>query len=252
MGKKHKEFQNPPVIEAWIEFEIDLTEESVPWGEDAAKELIRKCFPEFKAVDFFGLAKVTVDSKTRKILETGVSFERVRAFTETRDRCIQAGRNVLVFNQIKKDTWPSFEERRDQALDALAKYMAFRQLNKLRTVALHYKDVVQIPRGDTNEIRLENYFTVCPRVPEDKFGALSHFTFTLNLPDFCKPASIILSMQNVPSSETHYRFVMDWHLTPKQEITDADTGKKWLDDAHDVNLDAFISAFTEKGLALFS
>ncbi len=167
--EKHIEFKNPPVIESWIEFYIDLTEESIPWNEDAAKDLIKKYFPDFKSMDFFGLAQVTIDPKTRNISPTNLSFERVKAFTETKDKCIQAARNMLVFNHIKKDNWPDFKERRDQAFDALEKYLTFRQINKLRSVALHYRDIVQIPREGKDTIRLEDYFTISPKVPEEKF-----------------------------------------------------------------------------------
>jgi uncharacterized protein (TIGR04255 family) len=254
MEEKRKEFKNPPVIEAWIEFEINLTDESVLWNEDVAKELINKNFPEFKKIDFFGLAQVTLDPKTRGVSSTGFSFERVKAFTEAQDRCIQASRNTLVFNHIKKNIWPTFTERRDQAFGALDKYLAFRHLNKLRTVALHYRDIVQIPKGDNGMIKLEDYFTISPRVPEDRFGALSNFMFMLELPNINKSANTLLAVGSDPSqksSDTHYRFIMDWHLTPRQEITDVANSRKWLNDAHDVNFDAFVSAFTEKGLALF-
>jgi uncharacterized protein (TIGR04255 family) len=254
MGKNNREFKNPPVIEAWIEFEIDLTEENAPWDKETSLAFIRTSFPDFTETEFRGLAEVKVDLKSMQWTPSKLIFDRVRAFTKEKDRCIQAGRNVLVSNQIKKDGWPRFEERRDQALNALAKYMAFRQLNRLRTLALHYRDIVQIPKGSTDMIQLDDYFTICPKVPEDKFGSLSHFGFTLDMLDFCEPARIILSMHDVPSlinSEAHYRFVMDWHLTPKQEITDVDTGRKWLDEAHNVNYDAFVAAFTKKGLALF-
>jgi hypothetical protein len=132
--------------------------------------------------------------------------------------------------------------------------MAFRQLNKLRTVALHYRDIVQIPKPDTGVIRLEDYFTVCPRVPEKIFGALTNFKLSLELPNFCEHASIILAIQSASTQEreeTHCSFDMDWHLTPKHEVTDVDVCRKWLDDTHDIVFDAFKSAFTEKGFALF-
>lgn len=252
--EKHREFKNPPVIESWIEFEVDLTEESISWNEDDAKELMKKCFPEFPKMDFFGLAQVQVNQKTREISPTGFSFERVKAFTESRDKCIQAGRNILVFNHIKKDTWPRFEERREPVFDALNKYMDFRKISKLRTIALHYKDMVKIPKDDKGEVKLEDYFTVCPRVPEDKFKAISNFSFSLELPNFCEAVNIVLAIQSIPPqniSDTNYQFAMDWHLVPKQEITDAKSGKKWLSSAHDAVYNAFVSAFSEKGLSLF-
>lgn len=255
MGKNRKEFKNPPVIEAWIEFEIDLTEENTSWDKETSLAFIRNSFPDFTETEFRAfLGDVKVDLQNMQSAPSKLIIDRVRAFTKEKDRCIQVGRNVLVFNQIKKGPWPKFEKCRDQAFDVLAKYMAFRQLGKLRTVALHYRDIVQIPKNSKNIIQLDDYFTICPKVPEDKFRSLSHFRFAMELPDFCEQARIILSMQDVPApmnSEAHYRFVMDWHLTPKQEITDVDIGRKWLDEAHNVNYDAFVAAFTKKGVALF-
>jgi uncharacterized protein (TIGR04255 family) len=252
--EKYGEFKNPPVIESWMEFEVDLTEESILWDEDTAKELMRKCFSEFPKMDFLGLAQVSVNQKTREVSQTGVSFERVKAFTESQDKCVQAGRNIFVFNHIKKETWPRFEERRGQVFDSLNKYMAFRQISKLRTVALHYKDMVKIPKDGKSEIKLEDYFTVCPRVPEETFGELSNFSFSLELPNFCEPAIIVLTIQSIPpqnSSDTHYQFAMDWHLVPKQKVTDVESSKEWLGNAHDGIYRAFIAAFTKKGLSLF-
>jgi uncharacterized protein (TIGR04255 family) len=255
MEKNNRELGNPPVIEAWIEFEIDLTEEIAPWDKETSLTFIRTSFPDFTETDFcLFLGDVKVDLKSMQSAPSKLIIDRVRAFTKEKDKCIQVGRNALVFNQIKKGPWPKFEKCRDQAFDALAKYMAFRQLSKLRTVALHYRDMVQIPKGSTNIIQLDDYFTICPKVPEEKFGAINQFRFAMELMDFCEQSRIILSMQSVPSQtspETHYRFVMDWHLIPKQEITDVDSGRKWLDEAHGINYNAFIAAFTEKGFALF-
>jgi len=255
MEDKRKEFKNPPVIESWIEFEINLTEESVLWSEDIAKELIKKHFPDFKTVDFFGFAQVTLDPKTRTFSPTNFSFDRIKATSENRDKCVQVARNMLVFNHIKKDIWPTFKERQDQAFDALDKYLIFRQINKLRAVALHYRDIVQIPKDINGLIQLEDYFTICPKVPEDKFGALSNFAFMLELPNIYDTVNTLLAVESdrsQKSTETYYRFIMDWHLTPKQEIIEVDASKKWLNEAHDVNYNTFVAAFTKKGLDLFS
>ena len=148
-------FKKPPIVEAWVEFKVNLTDESVCWDESTAKEFINKYFADFKRQEFFRLAEVKIDSKTGNVLETRRSFERIRAFTEDRDRCVQAGRNLLVFNQIRQGQkeWPGYERLRDSAFDALQKYLDFRTLNTLVGVSLHYLDPSSTPQI-CNSLRL--------------------------------------------------------------------------------------------------
>lgn len=249
-------FKKPPILEAWIEFKVGLTDESVGWDESTAKEFINKHFADFKQQEFFGLAEVKIDSKTLKVSQTGMFFERVRAFTKDRERCVQAGRNLLVFNQIRQgeEEWPGYERLQDGASDALQKYLSFRGLSTLVSVSVHYRDIVAIPKGKDGKIKLEDYFAVYPHLPNGSFGAMSWFRVVMQLPEACKGGNMTLSIQSLPAfgpSEDKGRFAMDWHVCSNQGIYDIDSALKWLVEAHSDISTAFERAFTQKGLCLF-
>lgn len=249
-------FKKPPVVEAWIEFKIALSDESAGWDENAAKEFIHKHFADFKQQEFFGLAEVKIDPKTRRVLQTGMLFERIRAFTKDRDRCIQAGRNLLAFNQIRQGVgeWLGYEQLQDGAFDALQKYLDFRGLSTLVGVSLHYLDIVAIPKGEDGKIKLEDYFTVYPHLPDGSFGAMSGFRIIMQLPETCKGGNVTLSIQTLPSfdpSEDKGRFAMDWHVSCNQGMYDINSVRKWLAEARNDLDGVFKSAFTQRGLDLF-
>jgi uncharacterized protein (TIGR04255 family) len=249
-------FKKPPIVEAWIEFKVGLTDESVGWDESTAKELINKHFADFKQQEFFGLTEVKIDPKTANVLETRRSFERVRAFTEDRDQCVQGGRNLLVYNQIRQGEkeWPGYERLRDSAFDALQKYLDFRTLNTLVGVSLHYLDIVAIPKGKDGKIKLEDYFTVYPHLPDGAFGAISGFRVAMQLPQACKGGNMTLSIQSLPAfgpSEDKGRFSIDWHVTSDGKTHDVDSARQWLEQAHKDLRGVFVAGFTEQGFAIF-
>ena len=255
-GYGQMEFKKPPVVEAWIEFKFALTEEARPWDESAAKEFVQKYYGEFKHVEFFGLAKVKIDLKTGAAKETDRSLERVRAFSEERDRCIQGGLNVVVYNQMKRpnEKWPGYECLRDGAFVALENYSNYRALSTLASVSLHYLDIMAIPREADAKIRLEDYFTVYPSLPDERFGSISGFGVVMDLPKLCKDAGSALSIRTLPPvgpEDDKARFAMDWHVTSKGGIGDWNSAREWLDITHRDLRGAFEAAFTKDGLKLF-
>jgi uncharacterized protein (TIGR04255 family) len=254
MEETCEKFPNPPVLEAWIEFEVDLTDENIPWNEETTKLFIKSAFPEFAKVNYFALARVEFNTKTKEWLHKDLAFDLVRAFTETQDRCIQARRDRLVFNRINKGNWLGFQTLRDEAFATLQKYKEFRQLHKLKSICLHYKDIVKIPREGTSGIDLAEYFNMFLNVPHSGFGVLEGFNFLVQLSGVCKDANTIVTLQSIPVADkeaTEYDFVMDWHTASTVPISDEDMAKEWLNDTHKGVYNAFISAFTEKGLAIF-
>jgi uncharacterized protein (TIGR04255 family) len=132
--------------------------------------------------------------------------------------------------------------------------MAFRNLHELTGVSLHYRDVVAIPRAAGSGIDLEDWFRVCPKVPEASLGGMSAFTFAVQLPSMCEKAISVLSVQNLPATgegELELKFLIDWQVNSANGIEDLEAAKQWLDRAHDVLDDSFEKAFTPKCLELF-
>jgi len=249
-------FKKPPVVEAWIAFKLDLSEESTKWDEDRAQLFIKENFEDFKIEGCFGFSKLFIDNKTHNIDpdKTQIIFDRIRAFTEQKDYCVQAGRNILVFNQINKERWPEYEAMRDRAIDALNKYMDFRDLHKLSSVSLHYRDIISIPKGENNLIELKDFFKVHPELPKEHFGALSGFSLSAQLGEIGEKAITNLTLHSLPQkdpSDDNAKFIMDWHVTSIEKFDNLDFAVKWLNKAHKDLKDGFESAFTEKCLNLF-
>jgi len=257
-------FANPPVIEAWIEFGFSFAEDTPYWDEARAEAFIRDYFKEsFKVNSYFGRSEITIDaSKGRPdFSKPRLIFERIRAASQAGDRYVQVGRNILIYNMLRKEKeWPEYSTLRSEALDAFDKYIDCLKPSALRTISLHYRDIVVIPFDQHSKVKLDNYFTVLPKVPEDNYGGISGFMIALDMPEVCKSGLIHLILQNEPSPQdakgpvANARFRMDWHLNPHKMIDSLDKKvvSEWLDQAHDDLFKAFVAAFTNEGLKLFA
>jgi uncharacterized protein (TIGR04255 family) len=257
LGRLSVGFKKPPVVEAWIEFRFALTQEDSQWDESAARSLMKSCFEEFVADRFLQSMNIDVNMRPGQSGPTAtpeISFERVRAFSQSGEHCVQAGRNVFVFNQLKRTTWLKYDCLRDSALSAVQKYMNFRNLDELTGVSLHYRDVVAIPRSDSSGIEFADWFCVYPKVPAHSFGRVSAFTFALQLPSMCERAVAVLSIQSLPpvgEEDREFRFSIDWDVSSVDRVGDLESVRQWLDSAHMALRSSFEKAFTTRCLALF-
>lgn len=251
-------FEKPPVVEAWIEFRFALTQEDSRWDEDAARSLMKSRFAEFTSDKYLKGMHINVNVSPGQSDPTStqtISFERVQAFSPGGDLCIQAGRDVLVLNQLARETWGGYPRMRDAAVSAAQKYMSFRGLDELTGVSLHYRDVVAIPRTGDCGIELRDWFRVYPEVPEGSFGSMAGFTFAVRLPSMCENAIAVLSIQSVPSvveDNMAFRFAIDWHISSVDKINGMDDASQWLDAVHEALGSSFKKAFTARCLALFN
>ncbi len=109
----------PPVIEAWIEFFLDLSEEPVDadgvFDEAAARKFVcERMSDKFdeKYEDVRYELKHGVAEKDGRIeVSPEVSFGRLRTRNSQKDFCLQVGRDILVFNQLKvTDEWGGTRE----------------------------------------------------------------------------------------------------------------------------------------------
>ncbi len=79
-------FQKPPVVEAWIEFDFDLSEENIPWTEENAVKFIKENFADYtpKRSEFF--ARIQVNSKgDPDFSKTDKTFNRIKDRWDTYD-----------------------------------------------------------------------------------------------------------------------------------------------------------------------
>lgn len=247
-------FENPPVVEAWIEFYFDLSEEEIPWTEADATVFIKENFSDYTPKDCEYFAKVQVDSQGRSdFSQIDKFFNRIRAFTKDGQYCIQAGRNVLILNQINKGDWPGYEIMRDKACEVLGKYSSYRHFEKLLNTCLHYRDVISIPR-EGEAIELKDYFKIYPHL-EESFGDFCDLKLDLVLPQSCREGVTFFSflcLPKVAGSEDFFKFQMDWHINPSEgSIMCFEEAENWLNIVHSNLIERFDGAFTSKTMELF-
>ena len=260
---KQEELKKPPVIEAWIGFKFQYGEEPPLWNENRAETLIEECFGDkFKKKDFGVTAKIKIETSSGRpdFSKPELIFERIRAVTEKEDRFIQAGRSWLVYNLLRKGKdWPGFPTLREEALETYDKYIEFLRPDILQSVSLHYRDSVLIPTNEKGRIKIEDYFTVCPKVPDETFGVIGRFVIDLILPEMFENGTLRLIMKDQPmisngNEPSPFRFLMDWDVTSNKrfELLSNDIVTGWLDKAHTVLYNVFKKSFTEKGWQLFN
>jgi len=247
-------FKKPPVVEAWIEFYFDLSEEEIPWTEADATTFIKENFPDYIPRDCEYFAKVQVDSRGKSdFSKIDKSFNRIRAFTKDGQYCIQAGRNVLIFNQINKGNWPGYEMMREKAFEVLRKYSSYRHFENLLNTCLHYRDVISIPR-ESEEIELKDYFKIYPHL-EKSFGDFCDLKLELVLPQSCKKGITFFSFFGLPKvadSDKNFKFQMDWHINPSDDQRKSfNAVKDWLDTVHSDLRVRFKETFTIKTMEIF-
>lgn len=256
-------FANPPVIEAWIEFRFSYPEDAPYWDQTRAQAFIRDYFEgKFKVNSYFGRSEIAVDASKGQpdFSKSKLIFERIRAVSAAQDHYVQAGRDVLIYNMVRKQKeWPEYATLRSEALDAYDKYIECLKPSALQSVSLNYRDLVVIPLDEKNKVKLDDYFKVLPKVPEDTYGDISDFMIALDMPKVCKSGltHLIIRTQPSPPNANHpvsnACFTLDWDLNPHKPIESLDKRivTDWLDQAHDDLFKAFLATFTRKGLNLF-
>ena len=256
---------NPPVVEAWVEFRFGLGEESPPWNEAIAEKFLEEALAgSYRSELYGGIAEFVLENTGGRtsLKDSKYSFDRIRAVrTDSDDKYLQVGRGLLVCNLVRKQkAWPKFETLREEALNIIEKYCDFFKPKKLIAAAINYRDIVSIPYPDSQKLDLQEYVRFYPEVSSDIFGQVSNFRMSCSLENAIKSGILTLSMRRGhhpegtnPDQDNQVLLLrMDWNLisTNLQSI-EVEAVRKWLNIAHDDIINVFQRAFTEKGWALF-
>jgi uncharacterized protein (TIGR04255 family) len=252
-----KEYKNPPVVEAWIDFRFEYGEESPEWDQRIVAEFIRK-FEQFQREEYPALFKKEIKLNQDGSLASDRNvFVRLKAFNDENDRCLQVEQALLVYNMLrKKDVeWAGFAVLLDEAIPCCQAYVDFFSPLRVRPV-LHYRDNIVIPFVD-GRIEPKEYFEIYPEVPKDKFGDITDFALSLGLKEICRNGVGGFSARTQPIAATDANaklpFVIDWNV---QSVESFDCQKleecrEWLESAHEGIHAAFDRCLTEKCKLLF-
>ncbi len=148
------------------------------------------------------------------------SRSRSRAFDAQRHKCVQVGENVLVVNLIKGNgPYEGFKLLLPTALAQFERYVRVFRPQSVLSAALHYTDVVKIPRASNGPVLLEDYFRIGIQVPDDASWPIGRLRLELSVPLGAVPGTptdeLVLGFRREPSAPAanEDRFRMDWHAT---------------------------------------
>ncbi len=249
-----------PVIEAWIEFRFAASEESRPWSNSTAKAFLSQSYKHRFQLESYVIRGDLTTDPSGEGPTFSPSFQWARACTASGDRYIQVGRDILIYNVLRKSRkWPQYKVLKAEAMEAYAKYIGFTHPHEIRTISLHYRDSVPIPCEENGHIDLERYLLVHPKVPAESFGGITDFLIGITLKDASEIGTMKLTVRPEPSSgkdeqspAREGRLRMDWHISSRSpSTTDAGEVIEWLDQAHDDLQRVFHESFTTEGWSLF-
>lgn len=252
-----KNYKNPPVVEAWIDFRFEYGEESPDWNQKIAPDFVSS-FDQFKNKEYPALFKkeIKVDQKGSVVSDEDV-FVRLKAFNSVNDRCLQVEQSLLVYNMLRrKDVeWPGFPVLLEEAIPICQDYINLLGPLRVRPV-LHYRDNILIPFVD-GKIEPKDYFAIYPEVPDDEFWDMSDYALSLILHGICENGVARFSARTQPSesavSNNELTFIVDWDVQSKEffNCENLSDCNKWLNTAHEgVNV-AFERYLTDKCRLLF-
>jgi uncharacterized protein (TIGR04255 family) len=252
-----KEYNNPPVVEAWIDFHFEYGEEASEWNDKVAVDYVNS-FEPFKKEEHIALVKkeIKISKHGPVFSESAPVLQRLKTFNKTKDRCLQIEQNLLVYNLLrKKETkWPGFSVLLDEALPFCQSFIDAFHPVRLRTV-LHYRDHVIIP-FEENKIEPKDYFEIYPKMPE-QFGNMIDYSLSLVLADICANGVARFSVRTEPSIGEKMRpqlpFILDWDVQSiiSFECETLDNCGAWLELAHQGINKAFEGCLTVKCRSLF-
>ena len=212
--------RRPPIVEAWIEFHLHAAEEEETWPAQIPV-FFENVQGEFPRPEYAVAERVTIEERHPTGLPKKISGEQsvrgAKAYCEDRTRCVQIEEDALVLNLARQgQDYPGFDVLVDQALRLLAQYCTSFRPQFVREVALHYVDLVRIPRSGAPSLKPDDYFNIGVRVPRNGQWPLSGFATQMLVPleiQSASPSHLAVRIESEPldARSEEFRLRVDWH-----------------------------------------
>jgi uncharacterized protein (TIGR04255 family) len=209
--------RNPPVVEAWIEFHMRGSSQQATWPEG-----LKQILPELTETYGSTPEQLTRDTFQYRISAASVpevfdakrEVVRVRLFDGERRRCVQIGNDELVVNLVRGGAeFEGLDALTGVARTELQRYISVFRPESIRSLAVHYTDIVRIPIAPP--WRLEDYFNIGITVPADGEWPLAGIALECTFPldrEADHQDHLILSFKRERPGSGEERFRMDWHV----------------------------------------
>jgi uncharacterized protein (TIGR04255 family) len=245
-----RHYQNPPIVEALMEVFFTGAQRGLA-VRDAFFARIRARFPTERLLNQAGVEVNLVPGQTSARLSQGEP--RFQFLTQDESQMVQLGPDLLVFNQVRSDPqvpYPRFEQWRPIVLEMLALYREVAQPTGVDRLGVRYINRLVIPHPS---MRMEDYFTVYPQVP-DTLGA-RHGPFLMNL-ELAAPREehqLLFTLGSTPVEQPgSMAYLLDlYDILPLGPSDPFESIPKRLDEAHDNIVTTFEHTITDTTRALF-
>ncbi|MCY2991332.1 MAG: TIGR04255 family protein [Planctomycetota bacterium] len=252
-------FRKPPVVEVWIAFDFDPNENKREWDLDLVQRYVQQYVGDLPKLEAMHEKKIefreTSPAELPKVVRHTVALKHVRISDNNKSRFLQIADDHIAYHVLKSaEGYPGYSTVRKETAGKLQDYIELFQPRGIRSTAIHYVDIIDIPRPPDGKIDMADYFVGSADLPENPFGAITDLSiqFLLQCPVDEGPLLFQLQPLPAPKESNLMRFRMDWH---KQSagVNTADLPQVFsrLDVAHEYMRQCFVASLTERTLALF-
>lgn len=243
---RHRRYRKPPVVEALCEMYFQDSE----WDDTLIGQFYERVKSEFPRKRQQEIQEAQVRFSTSGEAAAGVRRlpPRMQFLTDAGDRMIQLGRDLLVVNQLRP--YRHFEEWVENLCQALKLYQELVAPARLARLGVRYINRVVIPAVT---VRMEDYFTVYPEIPEALGAAHGAFMLRVELPNRSGEHTLLLTFGSAPPEQpdtTAYLLDLYDVVEPQCEVS-VEIIRPIVQIGHDNVIEAFEASITEKLRATF-
>ncbi len=252
-------FKKPPVVEVWIAFDFDPNENKREWDLELVQQYVQQYASDLPKLEAMHEKKIefreTSPTELPKVVRHTVALKQVRISDNAQSRFLQVADDHIAYHVLKSTAgYPGYSTVRDETAGKLRDYIELFQPARVRSAAIHYVDIVDIPRPPDGKIDMADYFIGSADLPENPFGAIANLSIQFLVQCPVDEGPLFLQLQSLPAppESNVIRFRLDWHKHAVNVNTlDLTQVFARLNVAHDYMRQCFCASLTPRTLALF-
>jgi uncharacterized protein (TIGR04255 family) len=251
--------EKPPVVEVWLAFDFDPNDNKREWDLELVRRYVQQYSGDLPKLEAMHEKKIefheTSPTELPKVVSHTVELKQVRISDNAKSRFLLVADDRIAYHVLKSaDGYPGYSAVRRETSSKLSDYIELFQPARIRTMAIHYVDIVDIPRPRDGKIDMADYFIGSADLPENPFGTIADMSIQFVVQCPVDEGPLILQLQSLPApNESNViRFRMDWHKR-SVGVNSIDLSQVFarLDVAHDYMRRCFWASLTERTLDLF-
>lgn len=253
------EYENPPVVEAWIAFDFEPHTDKTAWDIKQIDAFTKVHSNDFKRIDVLIKEEYELEQTSAKELPRITQRQHIidvaRMFNGDDTRIRQLGEDRIAYNLLRKagDEYPGFEVLLEETIAYLNQYLDYFHPPGIKMATIHYVDIIDIPMT-VEPLVLTEFFEFIPDIPQETFGLTIGYTlaFATKCPFDEAPLNTSLILAPPPNART-LRVRLDWEKTcPNINFHDEQELRDGLKRSKEFMVDCFERMITDKTRALFN